>query len=143
MEPPSTPITPLETDAQMSRRHLRRKRQIVLGSLIALLLVSCAYRFYQYHHYVTRPLVLTRSGSNSQPLPLADKINPNRAPWSSLTRLPGIGPQRAQDIIEYRKQYDQKRHDSSQPFSNAQDLQKIKGIGPKTVEKLKDYLVFQ
>lgn len=110
---------------------------------MAILCASCIYRFCQHHYYVARPFVLARSESNIKPLTLTDKINPNRAPWSSLTRLPGIGPQRAQDIIEYRKQYDQKRNDQSPPFGDAQDLQKIKGIGPKTVEKLKDYLVFQ
>ena len=71
------------------------------------------------------------------PAVIDSAINPNTASPASLTRLPGIGPKRAQAIIDYR--------DSSpvQPaFTCPADLQNIKGIGPKTVEKIGKYLYF-
>ena len=70
------------------------------------------------------------------------RINPNDAPAASLVRLPGIGLSRAQAIITYRNNVH--RHESnSQAFYNHDDLQKIKGIGPKTVQKISQWLKFE
>jgi competence ComEA-like helix-hairpin-helix protein len=56
----------------------------------------------------------------------------------SLARLPGIGKIRAQTITSYRE-----NHSGRQPvYQNPDDLLKIKGIGPKTVDDIKYYLVF-
>ena len=63
---------------------------------------------------------------------LATRINPNTADSASLVRLPGIGPARADAIIKYRNSPDI----TPPAFRSADDLQNIKGIGPKTVEKL-------
>jgi len=59
------------------------------------------------------------------------KININTASRSELMKLPRIGPITADKIIAYRS-----IHGS---FYLLNDLQKIKGIGPKTVERLKPY----
>lgn len=63
-----------------------------------------------------------------------EKINPNTAAHASLMRLPGIGRVRAMDIVDTRK---------TAPFSNADDLERVRGIGPKTVEKIRPYLTFE
>ena len=69
---------------------------------------------------------------------LTVSINPNTAEVASLVRLPGIGPSRARDIVAYRNS-----SEIDKPaFKCASDMEKIKGIGPKTVEKLKPYLTF-
>ncbi len=47
---------------------------------------------------------------------------------SDLLLLPGIGPVRAKSIIEYRTK---NRH-----ITSCQDLIKVKGIGPKTLDKI-------
>jgi competence ComEA-like helix-hairpin-helix protein len=73
---------------------------------------------------------------------IAAKINPNDAPVASLVRLPGIGPGRAEAIIAYREDHD-KEHGRGRAFRSAQDLQKIKGIGPKTVENMSAWLRFE
>jgi len=69
---------------------------------------------------------------------LDEKINPNRACFASLLRLPNIGPSRAQAIIKYRH----RAGNSRVVFEKAEDLQKIKGIGPKTVEMITPWLYF-
>ena len=70
---------------------------------------------------------------------LTDKINPNTAPLASLQRLPNIGLKRAAAIIEYRRNADS----GTVAFRTYADLQKIKGIGPKTVESIEPLLRFE
>lgn len=57
------------------------------------------------------------------------KVNLNKADPDELALLRGIGPLRAEAICRYRKEYG--------PFQRWADLQKVDGIGPKTVERLK------
>ncbi len=54
----------------------------------------------------------------------------NKATATQLESLPGIGPATARDIIKGR------------PYESARDLLKVKGVGEKTVEKIKDSLAF-
>jgi competence ComEA-like helix-hairpin-helix protein len=68
-------------------------------------------------------------------------IDPNTATAAELTTLPGIGPKRAADIIALRKELSADT-DTHQPFRSADDLELVKGIGPKTVAKLGPYLRF-
>ncbi|MGR5062720.1 ComEA family DNA-binding protein [Photobacterium sp. DNB22_13_2] len=58
-------------------------------------------------------------------------ININDANAEELDKLLiGIGPEKAVSIIEYRK--------ANGPFSSAEELSKVKGIGASTVEKNRD-----
>lgn len=56
-------------------------------------------------------------------------ININTATQVELESLPGIGPVRAQAILQYRQEHG--------PFHDISDLQDISGIGPATFEQLK------
>ncbi len=81
------------------------------------------------------------AGSGERPESLDAWINPNMAPVSSLTRLPGIGLTRAEAIVAYRQRVYEATGDRS-AFRSPGDLQKIRGIGPKTVAGLVDWLRF-
>ena len=73
---------------------------------------------------------------------LESRINPNDAPAASLIRLPGIGAARALAIVAYREDFSKK--DSNNPaFRNCDDLQKVKGIGPKTIQNMSEWLKFE
>ena len=60
------------------------------------------------------------------------KINLNSASASQLDSLPGIGPAYAGRIIDYRE--------ANGGFKTIEEIESIKGIGPKTFEKLKDLI---
>ena len=49
-----------------------------------------------------------------------------------LELLPGVGPAKARRILAYRQ-----RH----PFRTVAELARVKGIGPKTVQRLRAHLV--
>ncbi|UXZ52971.1 ComEA family DNA-binding protein [Halomonas sp. 7T] len=61
-------------------------------------------------------------------------INVNTADEELLAELPGIGPSRAAAIIEERE--------TNGAFEQADDLTRISGIGPATVDRMRDQVVF-
>lgn len=73
---------------------------------------------------------------------LESRINPNDAPIASLVRLPGIGVGRAGAIVAYRENFSEKES-SSPAFRNCDDLQKVRGIGPKTAQNISQWLKFE
>src|SRR5687767_3307212 len=58
-------------------------------------------------------------------------VNINSATADELQLLPGIGPSKAQKVLEYR---------SARAFRTIEELARVKGIGPKTVRKLRPHL---
>jgi len=63
------------------------------------------------------------------------KVNINKAGMDELVALPYIGEVKARAIIEYREEHG--------PFNSIEDLLNVKGIGPKTLEKIRDYIVLE
>lgn len=57
----------------------------------------------------------------------------NRAGLAELQRLPGIGAKRARAILELRQRLGR--------FRRASDLLRIKGIGPRLLERISPHLV--
>lgn len=58
------------------------------------------------------------------------KVNINSANKDQLQTIPGIGPSKADAIIEYREQKGE--------FKKIEEIKNVTGIGEKTYEKLKD-----
>jgi competence protein ComEA len=73
--------------------------------------------------------VQTTAKSAATKLAPGTKININTADKVALDALPGIGPVKAQAIIDGR------------PYKSIADIMKIKGIKQKTFDAIKDYLV--
>ncbi len=59
-------------------------------------------------------------------------VNLNTASKEELDTVKGIGPKKAEAIIEYRKK--------NGPFRTVDDLKKVPGFGDKSVEKMRSDL---
>ena len=70
------------------------------------------------------------SSPDAMPPPTA-RIDPNTASQSELESLPGIGPVLAERIIAGR------------PYRKAEDLLRVSGIFPKSLERLRPHLKFE
>src|SRR5207253_3002293 len=62
---------------------------------------------------------------------LTRPIDINRASEEQLQQLPGIGPELARRIVEVRR---------VAPFRSVNDLRRVRGIGAKTLEKLRPFV---
>lgn len=76
----------------------------------------------------------TQNGTTAPPLPsaAAGLININTATLEQLDSLTGIGPVKAQAIIDYRNEYG--------PFETVEDLLHVPGIGEKTLQQFIDQI---
>jgi comEA protein len=61
----------------------------------------------------------------------AGKLDLNSATLEQLQELPGIGPSKAEAIIEERKKA---------RFSSVDDLERVKGIGPSVMTQVRDHV---
>ena len=65
-------------------------------------------------------------------LPAFAAVNINTATQSELEAVKGLGPSKAQSIIAYR--------DANGSFKSVDDLDKVKGFGKASIDKLKGEL---
>jgi competence protein ComEA len=72
------------------------------------------------------------SASPETPPSAANPLNLNSATAAQLEQLPGIGPSKAQAILELRTKLG--------GFTAPEQLLEVKGIGPKTFEKLRSLI---
>ncbi|QJC54385.1 ComEA family DNA-binding protein [Paenibacillus albicereus] len=61
------------------------------------------------------------------------RLDLNRATAEELDGLPGVGPAKAKAIVEDRER--------NGPFASVDEVERVKGIGPKLLEKWKNLVV--
>ena len=59
-------------------------------------------------------------------------VDLNSASEDQLQEVPGIGPSLAKKIVDFRKE--------NGPFKSVDDLLKVRGVGEKSLEKLRPHL---
>ncbi len=60
-------------------------------------------------------------------------VDVNSADLAALCRIPGIGPAKAQAILDLRA--------TLGSFTSVEDLQRVRGIGPATLERIRNMIV--
>ena len=76
---------------------------------------------------VVQPVLAAKSVAGKASV--QSRVNVNAADSSALTTLPGIGKVTAERIVAYRTQHG--------PFKSVDDLVLVKGVGRKTLEKIR------
>lgn len=103
--------------------------------IMAVFLMACLglcifFDLYDHAQYVRIEAVVTTSLSDV--IPESERININTATKEELMTLNGIGSVMADNIISYRENYN--------GFLDVDELTEVKGIGKKTLDKLKPYI---
>lgn len=75
------------------------------------------------------------TGSAPEAMPAAVRVNVNTASQGELEQLNGIGPALAGRIIAHRE--------SMGPFRRVEDLLEVRGIGPRTLERLAPFVTVE
>jgi len=61
------------------------------------------------------------------------QVDINKAQWPELATLPGVGRNLAERIVQSRE--------TAGPFASNDDLRRVRGIGPRTLDSLRPYLL--
>jgi len=107
---------------------LRRADQAGVAVLVGLGLVSLGGWWIGHGGCRGRIVQIERA----EPQTAQFQIDLNEADWPELVQLPGIGETLARRIVDSRR--------LQGPFLDHEDLKRVRGIGPKTLERVKPYL---
>lgn len=124
------PTAEPQPDAGIAHAHfgLRRADQVFVGTLVTVTLLLMLVHWIRLSGWGMQPVEIERHPQREYDY----RIDVNRAGWVEWAQLPGIGEVLARRIVEDRRQ--------NGPFVSIDDLKRVKGIGPKTVERIRPWL---
>ncbi len=107
---------------------LRRADQAAVGLLVLACLGAMAGWWISQGGLASRLVEVDRAEGKAARF----HVDINQADWPELTQLPTVGETLARRIVQSRQQ--------SGPFRDLDDLRRVRGIGPKTLETIRPYL---
>lgn len=105
-----------------------RDQASLLAVVASLLVMMASYWVYKGGHE-GRLIDIDRA----DPLQASYLVDINEADWPELLQLPGLGETMARRIISDRLQHG--------PFRSVEQLDRVNGIGPRTMERLRPFLM--
>jgi len=120
----SSAVPAIETSALW----LRRSDQLIVGLLVTALVILLGIQWLRLSNFGSVPVEL----SSQMPREYYYSLDINSASWVEWAQLDGIGQKLARRIVEDREEHG--------PFRNPADVGRVRGIGPKVLEKLMPFL---
>lgn len=114
---------------QLQPTLLRRADQAAVAGLVVMALAGMAVYWYVHGGHRGELIEIDRA----DPLVARFQVDINQAEWPELAQLPQIGEVLARRIVDSRA-----AHGS---FVDHDDLQRVNGIGPLTLQRIKPYLL--
>jgi competence protein ComEA len=111
------------------RPWLRRADQCGVAMLVALGLLGTVVWWWTHGGFGGNLVEFERL----QPQEAKFLVDVNEADWPELAQLPDIGETLARRIVESRKK--------DGPFKSHDEIRRVKGIGPRTLERIQPYLL--
>jgi competence protein ComEA len=118
-----------ETRLREPRPLLRRMDQVAVAALVAFALVGMSVYWFVQGGHRGELIEIDRA----EPLTARYLVDINNAEWPEFAELPELGETLARRIVESRAE--------AGPFGDHADLLRVNGIGPRTLERLKPYLL--
>ena len=113
---------------QQPRPWFRRGDQLFVGTMVVAVIVLMIVHWVRLSGWGLLPIEIDRLPERQ----LDFQLEINRATWVEWMQLEGVGDTLARRIVEDRE--------TNGPFSSIDDVERVKGIGPKTIEKLRPWL---
>ena len=108
---------------------LRRVDQAAAAAVLTIALALLGGHWWWQGRLRGRLIEIDRA----EPIAIKLQIDVNQADWPELCLMPGIGEQIARRIVADR--------DENGPFRDWNELRRVRGIGPRTLEGMKPYLL--
>jgi competence protein ComEA len=108
---------------------LKRSQHRSLLALVASCLLALACHWVYLGGHRGQLIEIDRA----EPLTAKYLVDINRADWPEMVQLPGLGETLALKIIADRQ--------ANGPFQDIEDLDRVDGIGLRTLERIRPYLI--
>lgn len=122
----------MPTHDDRPRRAYHLTIAVVLVTVIAIDCAIIAYRLLQ-----STPIDISNEHVRDYPL----RLDPDVASADALAAIPGLSTRQARGIVAYREHH-QEQDNNGRCYQTLADLDRVKWIGPKTLEKIAGYVHF-
>ena len=120
---------PKSTLANPATLWLRRTDQLLLGVLLVALLVLLSAMRWKLSGWGRTEIEIV----SQKPREYFYSIEINQASWVEWAQLDGIGEKLARRIVSEREE--------NGPFRSVNDIARVRGLGPKLIEKMRPFLI--